>query len=103
MSATEKLIAAPLPDFIADLGLAVAKANAKLSTIPTNDVIFTIPEAEIELKVAIAIEQSNEVTVGADLGLKAFSVNASYKGTFGYKEEASSMIKIKLAAKPKSS
>lgn len=102
MSTTEKLLAAPLPVLIRDLGIAVAKANKKLSEVPDNTTDFSINEAEIDVNVAIAIDNSTTVEAGADLGLKAFSINASYKGTYGYKEEASSRIKIKLSAKPKS-
>lgn len=101
MSASEKLLAAPLPDLIRDLGVAVATANQKLSEIAGNDIIYAINEAEIEVSVAISVSNDQTVNVGAGLGLQAFSINASYKGTFGYKEEASSKIKIKLSAKPK--
>ncbi|HKO57622.1 MAG TPA: hypothetical protein VJ276_17245 [Thermoanaerobaculia bacterium] len=108
---SEELLAAPLPEFIRDLGLAVAEANRALAQAPTPapnqppppkpDIIFTINSAEIEVNVAISVQRSSDVSVGGSLGLGAFSVNASYKSTFGFKEEASSRIKILLAAKPR--
>jgi hypothetical protein len=108
---SEELLAAPLPEFIRDLGLAVAEANRALAQPPTPvpgqpaqpkpDIIFTINSAEIEVNVAISIQRNTDLSVGGSLGLGAFSVNASYKSTFGFKEEASSKIKVVLAAKPR--
>ena len=101
-NASEELLKAPLPDLIRDLGLAVAGANMKLAEVEGADLIYTINEAEIEINVAISI--AKESTTSASLGgnLSAFSVNASYARTFGFKEEASSRIKLTLAAKPRS-
>ena len=98
--ASEELLAAPLPDLIRDLGLAVATANQALSQSGSNALIYTIPNAEIEVNIAISINK--ETTAGAKAGanISAFSVNASYARTYGYKEEASSRLKITLAAKP---
>jgi hypothetical protein len=98
-SASEELLAAPLPAFIRDLGLAVAEANKALHDAD-GDVRFAIPEAEVEINVAISISRAADVSVGASLGLQAFSVNAAYKSTFGYKEEASSRIRLKVQAVP---
>ena len=108
---SEELLAAPLPEFIRDLGLAVAEANRALAQPPTAapgqpapakpDIIFTINSAEIEVSVAISMQRSSDLTAGGSLGLGAFSVNASYKSTFGFKEEASSKIKVLLSAKPR--
>lgn len=99
--ASEELLAAPLPDLIEGLGTAVATANQALAEADNADLVYTINEAEIELKVAISIAE--DVEAGAEGGLKisAFSVNASYAKTYSYKEEASSHIKLSIAAKPK--
>jgi hypothetical protein len=100
---TEELAAAPLAEFIRDLGLAVAEANNALATGPgaSASLIYTINHAEIEVNVAISMEQTKAVEIGGSLKLSAFSMNASYKSTFGFKEEASSKIKIILEARPK--
>ena len=95
--ASEELLAAPLPQLIRDLGLAVADANKALKSAQS-DVVYSIPAAEIELNVAISISKSSDVSAGGSLGLSAFSVNAAYKSTFGFKEDASSKIKISLQA-----
>lgn len=96
--ASEELLAAPLPQLIEGLGLAVANANAKLRT---SDMVYTIDEAEVELKVAISIDSKQTLAAGGKIGLQAFSVNASYSKTYGFKEEASSLIKLKMKAVPK--
>jgi hypothetical protein len=98
--ASEELLAAPLPDLIRDLGLAVATANQALSQSGSNSLIYTIPSAEIEVNIAISINKGTTAEVKAGANISAFSVNASYARTYGYKEEASSRLKITLAAKP---
>jgi hypothetical protein len=97
--ASEELLAAPLPTLIKNLGLAVAEANKELRA-GTGDMRFTIPSAEIELKVAISI--ATETQAGGTLGgtISVFSVNASYSKTYNFKEDASSSIKLTLAAVP---
>jgi len=100
--ASEELLAAPLPELIRDLGLAVANANKALKQAES-DIVYSIPSAEIEVNVAISISKTDDVSVGGSLGLSAFSVNASYKSTYGFKEEASSKIKICVQAKPQES
>ncbi len=97
--ASEELLAAPLPELIQGLGLSIAEANKKLKA---SDMVYTIDEAEIELKVTISIDSSSKLEGGGTLGLQAFSVNASYSKTYGFKEEASSSIKIKMKAVPQS-
>lgn len=99
--ASEELLAAPLPEMIQGLGVAVAEANMALAKVEDTDLVYTINQAEIELKVAISISKETETGVDAGLKLSAFSVNASYARTYSYKEEASSLIKITLAAVPK--
>ena len=99
---TEELTAAPVAALIRDLGLAVADANAALAkSKDTADLIYTINSAEIEVNVAISMEQTTNTNVDFGLKLTAFPVNAAYKSTFGFKEEASSKIKIVLEAKPR--
>lgn len=99
--ATEQLLAAPLPTLIGTLGLAVAEANEKMAALPsTHALVYTIDSAEIEIKVAVSLTKETEIKVGGGATLTAFSVNASYSRTYGFKEEASSVIKIHLAAKP---
>ena len=100
-NASEELLAAQLPTLIKDLGLAVAAANQLLGQDTANDIVYTINEAEIEVNVAISVEKKEDVGVDAGVNLNAFSVNASYSKTFGFKEEASSRILIKLSAKPR--
>jgi hypothetical protein len=101
IQASEELLAAPLPELIRDLGLAVAGANQKLSEVPDLDMLYTVNEAEIEVNVAISIERSSKGEISAGGNIAAFSVNASYARTYGFKEEASSRIRITLAAVPK--
>lgn len=99
--ATEALVAAPLPEMIGQLGLAVAEANAKMAeNTGPNRTVFAINKAEIELKIAVSL--SKDTTFGVEVGgqISAFSVNASYARTYGFKEEASSRILIHLEAKP---
>ena len=98
--ASEELLAAPLPELIQEMGLSVANANLKLRE---SEMIYTIDEAEIELKVAISIGEDITKSGKLEFGIQAFAVNASYSKTYGFKEEASSSIKLKLKAVPKSS
>jgi hypothetical protein len=100
MSASEELLAAPLPVLIRDMGLAVAEANQVMSKNPSSDVVYAIDEAEIEVKVAISVSKGTDLTVGGGANFSVFNVNASYSKTYGFKEEASSRILIKLSAKP---
>lgn len=97
---SEELLAAPLPDLIRDLGLAVAEANEKLRA-KSGDLAYTISSAEIEVKIVISVSKSTEAGAGAGGNLYGFALNASYKSTYGFKEEASSSIKIVLQAMPK--
>jgi hypothetical protein len=86
---------------LAGLGKAVAEANMEMSSNKgPNNTVMTIPEAEIELKIAISVSSNEELQAGGSLALQVFSVNASYAKSFGFKEEASSRITLKLAAKP---
>jgi len=100
-SASEELLAAPLPELLRDLGLAVAAANKELAAVRDNQLTFTIPNAEIEINVAISINKETKSEISGGGNISVFSVNASYARTYGYKEEASSKIKITLAAKPR--
>lgn len=100
-SASEELLAVPLPEMVRDLGVAVAVANKELATIPDNNLAYTIPSAEIEVNIAITLSKESKMGIEAGGNISVFSVNASYARTFGYKEEASSRLKITLAAKPK--
>lgn len=100
LRASEELLAAPLPDLISKLGLAVAEANKSLRAADS-DIAFTIPSAEIEVKVAISVNRTTEAGVAGGFNLYGVNVNASYKSTYGFKEEASSSIKIVLQAVPR--
>jgi hypothetical protein len=97
---SEELLAAPLPKMIQELGLAVAAANKELAKSET-DIQYTISSAEIELKVALSMSEGNNIGVGGGATLSVASVNASYARTYGFKEEASSSIKLTLAAVPR--
>jgi hypothetical protein len=97
--ASEELLAAPLPDLIKNLGTAVAVANKDLRNA-AEDMRFTIPSAEIELKVAISVDTKSTLAAQGGLQFSVFTVNASYARTYGFKEEASSVIKLTLAAVP---
>ena len=98
----EELLPKPLAEFIRDLGLAVAAANKALSeATPDAPQVYVINSADIEVAVAIAVQKTTEAGGEVKLGLGAFSLNASYKSTFGFKEEASSKIKISLATRPR--
>jgi len=99
--ASEELLAAPLPEMIQGLGVAVAEANMELAKVEDANLVYTINEAEIELKVALSISKETETGVEGGLKLSAFNVNASYSRTYSFKEEASSLIKLTLAAVPR--
>jgi len=103
--ASEELLAAPLPDLIRDLGLAVAYANGKLreQTMGADGapLMYTIDSAEIELKVSISMATGSDIGASVGGSLYGFSVNASYARTYNFKEEASSSIKLRIAAKPR--
>lgn len=98
---SEELVAAPLPELIRDLGHAIAEANDALHRADS-DVVFTIPEAEVEVSVAISVTKSDEIEASGGLNLHAFSVNASYKNTYSFSEQASSRILVRLQAVPRS-
>jgi hypothetical protein len=97
--ASEELLAAPLPELIKNLGIAVATANKELRSA-AEDMRYTIPSAEIELRVAINVETSTSGKIEGGGKISVFAVNASYAKTYGFKEEASSVIKLTLAAVP---
>ena len=97
--ASEELLAAPLPELIKNLGLAVATANKELRNADP-EMRFTIPEAQIELKVAISVSSSKTIGGSAGGQISVLTVNASYASTYGFKEEASSVIKLTLRAAP---
>lgn len=94
---TDQIKGSSVADLVLGLGLAVAKANKELGE-GTSGVVYTIPEADIELKVALSMTKTATTSIGGSIALQAFNVNASYASTFGYSAEASSVIKIKLRA-----
>lgn len=100
--ASEALVALPLPQMLAQLGLAVAEANRQMAALQDtpNRVVMTVQEATVELAIAISVSEQTDAQGQAQLGLKAFSVNASYARSFGFREEASSRITMKLAIVP---
>ncbi len=98
--ASEELLAAPLPELIEEIGLSVAKANKALNEA-NEDIDFVINEGEVELNVAITIDTKSELSGSVKFGLSAFSVNASYSKTYGFKEEASSRILLKFSSRPR--
>ena len=97
--ASEELLAAPLPELIKNLGIAVATANKELRAAD-DEIRYTIPSAEIELRVAINVETSDTGKIEGGAKISVFTVNASYSKTYSFKEEASSVIKLTLAAIP---
>ncbi len=100
-SASEALVAMPLPEMLGSLGRAVAAANMELSKVPgPNGAVMTVTEATIDLNIAISVDTKTTTNVAGGLALKAFSVNASYSKSYGFKEEASSKISIKFAVRP---
>jgi hypothetical protein len=97
-AASEALVGMPLPKMLEGLGLAVAKANEALAAHPgPTGTVMTINKATVDLNIAISVQSSETVGGELKLELKAFSVNASYARTFGFKEEASSRISMELA------
>jgi hypothetical protein len=100
-SASEALVAMPLPEMLGSLGRAVAAANMELSKVPgPNGAMMTVTEATVDLNIAISVDTKTTTAVSGGLALKAFSVNASYSRSYGFKEEASSKISIKFAVRP---
>lgn len=99
--ASEALVAMPLPEMLQGLGMAVASANKKLAEVPgPNGAVMTVQEATIDLNIAISVNVEESKKLDGALALKAFSLNASYAKTFGFKEEASSRISMKLVVAP---
>lgn len=99
--AVERLQSAGLVDFVKGLGLAVADANKAMAEAPAgNRTIYTINQAEIEVKVAVNMEKKEVIGGAASVGFNVFSVNASYSRTYNFKEEAASSIRLVLAATP---
>lgn len=94
---TDELVGASIPSLVLGLGMAIAEANAALQKSGSK-VVYTIPEADIEMAVAISITSKKEASVNAGGSIYAFNVNASYSNVFGYTAEASSKIRIKLKA-----
>jgi hypothetical protein len=100
-SPSEALVAMPLPAMLGSLGRAVAEANQALSQVPgPNGAVMTVTEATVDLNIAISVDTKTSTDLKGGLALKAFSVNASYSKSFGFKEEASSKISIKFAVRP---
>jgi len=100
-SASEALVAMPLPAMLGSLGRAVASANMELSKVPgPNGAVMTVTEATVDLNIAISVDTQSTTKVDGGLALKAFSVNASYARSYGFKEEASSKISIKFSVRP---
>ncbi|MBI1397784.1 MAG: hypothetical protein GC151_17570 [Betaproteobacteria bacterium] len=99
--AAEALAPVELGRMIESLGIAVATANKKLlEATPDLPSTMVIDSAQIDLKVAISVDESTTTSAGGELKLQAFNVNASYSRTYGFKEEASSQITIHLQARP---
>lgn len=99
--AAEALAPVELGQMIEALGVAVAKANEKLlAATPDAPSTMIIDSAQIDLKVAVSIDESTTTGAQGELKFKAFSVNASYARTYGFKEEASSQITVRLQARP---
>jgi hypothetical protein len=94
---TEGLAGASIPALVKGLGLAVAEANKALGEAK-GGVLYTIPEAEIELAVAFSLEKGGSLAGSVEGGIYAFNVNASYSNTFNYRAEGSSRIRILLRA-----
>lgn len=103
-SASEALVATPLPEMIKNLGLAVAAANrALIAETPASDQVqMVVQEADIEINVAISLALEEKLSGGASFsGLKVISINAAYARSFNFKEEASSKIRLKLSVAPR--
>lgn len=102
-NASESLMVMPLPEWIQNLGLALAKANEEMiKKAPAGQAHELImDEASIDLNVAISVTNETEFKAGGGGGIGAFSVNASYARTYGFKEEAASKIHIKLKSRPR--
>ena len=88
-----------LPVLIRDLGLAVAEANDALLKANSN-VKFTIPAAEIEVKIVLTESQERKFSVEGGTNLKFVNLNASYCNKYGFSQESSSSIKVHLKAIP---
>lgn len=104
ISVTEELVALPLADLVERLGLAVAKANKALmgpEGTPVSGIVYSIDEAEVDLKVALSVQRESSGSISAGGGIAAFAFNASYASTYGFKEEGSSRIKLHLRASPR--
>ena len=100
-AASEALVAMPLPKMLESLGLAVAHANQELAKVPgPGGAVMKVTDAQIDVNVAISVQSSENVNGELKLGLQAFSVNAGYARSFGFKEEASSRISMTLKIAP---
>jgi len=90
----KNLIAMDLATLLAEIGKAAISANS-------GNVEFTIPEAEIELKVALHISQQTQAGGGVQAGIYGIALNASYQASYGYTADAASTIRVKFTARPK--
>lgn len=123
------VVGAPLPELIEKLGLSVAQAQAALdknsiqiaSQMASTNVdingkeynlislgfkptFYAFTEATIEAKLEFAMQQSQEIEIGAEFeaGMKVWSVsvNASYARKFEMSAEGSSSIAARMISLP---
>lgn len=102
-NASESLMMMDLTTWIKNLGIGLAKANeAMIQAAPAGQAHeFIMDEAIIDLNVAISVSDATAFELGGGGGIGAFSVNASYSRTYGFKEDAASKIHIKLKSRPR--
>lgn len=91
----------PLTDMIRDIGLAVADANKALAEGHEAGVIYTIPDAEVEVSLAMSSTKARSLEVGGGGTVYAVALNASYTNSFGFSESAASKVRLTLRAVPK--
>lgn len=90
----DELLAMELPTLLQKIGKAVSEANKDAGE-------FYIPEAEIELRIALHIQKETQAGVEAGGTIWGIGINASYQSKYGYSAEGSSTIKLKFKAGPK--
>lgn len=97
----ETLVNLPLGDLIKGIGMGVADANSKLASIDAGEQQrVVIPSAKAKVKIAISSTTKRETGVNGGLELSAFSLNATYKSSYSFTDEASSEIEVEFKLLP---
>lgn len=97
----EALVNLPVGKLIKDIGMGVAHANKELAAVDAgDDQRMSIPQASAKVKIAFSSTKETEAGGEAGLSLSAFTVNATYKSSYSFSDEASSEIEVQFKLLP---